>query len=29
VKAHGIGPIIHQPNKLEGSDLAWAMVKVK
>ncbi|KAA6407649.1 MAG: uracil permease [Lasallia pustulata] len=27
VKAHGIGPIIHQPNTIHGSDLAWAMVK--
>ncbi|KAF8870175.1 permease for cytosine/purines, uracil, thiamine, allantoin-domain-containing protein [Infundibulicybe gibba] len=26
VKAHGVGPIIHQPAKLHGSDLAWAMV---
>ncbi|KAI9767763.1 MAG: hypothetical protein M1840_005444 [Geoglossum simile] len=27
VKAHGIGPIVHQPNKIHGSELAWAMVK--
>lgn len=27
VKAHGIGPVIHQPSSLEGSDLAWAMIK--
>lgn len=26
VKAHGIGPIIHQPNSVHGSKLAWAMV---
>ncbi|KAG2343066.1 hypothetical protein BDR05DRAFT_1059880 [Suillus weaverae] len=26
VKAHGIGPIVHQPSKLHGSKLAWAMV---
>jgi hypothetical protein len=26
VKAHGIGPIIHQPSKLHGSKLGWAMV---
>ncbi|KAG2744169.1 hypothetical protein P692DRAFT_20838124 [Suillus brevipes Sb2] len=26
VKAHGIGPIIHQPSKLHGSRLGWAMV---
>jgi NCS1 family nucleobase:cation symporter-1 len=26
-KAHGIGPIVHQPNTIYGSDLAWAMVK--
>ncbi|KAL5521367.1 hypothetical protein ACEPAG_9293 [Sanghuangporus baumii] len=27
VKAGGIGPIIHQPNTIHGSDLGWAMVK--
>ncbi len=27
VKAHGIGPIVHQPNTIQGSALAWAMVK--
>lgn len=26
VKAKGVGPIIHQPGKLHGSDLAWQMV---
>ncbi|KAG9221692.1 hypothetical protein CCMSSC00406_0005605 [Pleurotus cornucopiae] len=26
VKAKGVGPIIHQPSKLHGSDLAWAMI---
>ena len=26
-KAHGIGPIVHQPNTIYGSDLAWGMVK--
>ncbi|EIW55244.1 uncharacterized protein TRAVEDRAFT_153594 [Trametes versicolor FP-101664 SS1] len=26
VKAHGVGPIIHQPATLGGSDLSWAMV---
>ncbi|KIJ59374.1 hypothetical protein HYDPIDRAFT_162483 [Hydnomerulius pinastri MD-312] len=26
VKAHGIGPIIHQPSTIHGSNLAWAMV---
>lgn len=26
VRAGGIGPIIHQPSKLQGSDLSWAMV---
>ncbi|KAJ5901943.1 Nucleobase cation symporter-1 NCS1 [Penicillium taxi] len=26
-RAHGIGPIIHQPNTVHGSDLGWAMVK--
>ncbi|KAI9880498.1 MAG: hypothetical protein M1830_002538 [Pleopsidium flavum] len=27
VKAHGIGPIVHQPSTLHGSDLGWAMIK--
>ncbi len=27
VKAHGIGPIVHQPNTVHGSALAWAMVQ--
>ncbi|TDL20844.1 hypothetical protein BD410DRAFT_359821 [Rickenella mellea] len=27
VKAHGIGPIVHQSNSIHGSALAWAMVK--
>lgn len=27
VKAHGIGPIVHQPSTLQGSELGWAMVK--
>ena len=27
VKAHGIGPIVHQPNTVHGSALAWAMIK--
>ena len=27
VKAHGIGPIVHQPATSHGSDLAWNMVK--
>lgn len=27
VKAHGIGPIVHQPNTVHGSKLGWAMVK--
>ncbi|GAB1193419.1 hypothetical protein APSETT444_002635 [Aspergillus pseudonomiae] len=27
VRAHGLGPIIHQPNTAQGSDLAWAVVK--
>ena len=27
VKAHGIGPIVRQPNKLHGGELGWAMVK--
>ncbi|KAL0960035.1 hypothetical protein HGRIS_011683 [Hohenbuehelia grisea] len=26
VKAKGVGPIIHQPSKLHGSELGWAMV---
>ena len=26
-RAHGIGPIIHQPNTVHGSILSWAMVK--
>ncbi|KAJ5247552.1 Uracil permease [Penicillium chermesinum] len=26
-RAHGIGPIIHQPNTVHGSDLSWAVVK--
>ncbi len=26
VKAHGIGPIVHQPAKVHGSALGWAMV---
>ncbi|KAG1776374.1 permease for cytosine/purines, uracil, thiamine, allantoin-domain-containing protein [Suillus placidus] len=26
VKAHGIGPIVHQPSTLHGSKLAWGMV---
>ncbi|KAI0642592.1 permease for cytosine/purines, uracil, thiamine, allantoin-domain-containing protein [Trametes meyenii] len=26
VKAHGVGPIIHQPASLHGSDLGWGMV---
>ncbi|KAF8299891.1 NCS1 nucleoside transporter family [Clavulina sp. PMI_390] len=26
VKAHGVGPIIHQPSKLHGSAKGWAMV---
>jgi len=26
VKAKGVGPIVHQPSKLHGSDLSWAMV---
>ncbi|TCD70712.1 hypothetical protein EIP91_002088 [Steccherinum ochraceum] len=25
-KAHGVGPIIHQPAKIHGSTLSWAMV---
>ncbi|KAI1119598.1 permease for cytosine/purines, uracil, thiamine, allantoin-domain-containing protein [Nemania sp. NC0429] len=27
VRAGGVGPIIHQPAKLQGSDLAWEFVK--
>lgn len=27
VKAKGVGPIIHQPAKLHGSELAWVMVQ--
>ena len=27
VKAHGIGPIIHQPSTARGSDLAWGITK--
>lgn len=27
VRAHGIGPIVHQPATLHGSALGWAMVK--
>ncbi|KAJ6120740.1 Uracil permease [Penicillium sp. IBT 18751x] len=26
-RAHGIGPIVHQPNTIHGSALAWAFVK--
>ncbi|KAE9375617.1 hypothetical protein N431DRAFT_437113 [Stipitochalara longipes BDJ] len=26
VRAHGIGPIVHQPNTSHGSELAWGMV---
>lgn len=26
-KAHGIGPIVHQPNSIHGSALAWGVVK--
>ena len=26
VRAKGVGPIIHQPSALHGSDLSWAMV---
>jgi NCS1 family nucleobase:cation symporter-1 len=26
VKAKGVGPIIHQPGKLKGSELGWSMV---
>ena len=27
VKAHGIGPIVHQGSSAHGSELGWAMVK--
>lgn len=27
VRAKGVGPIIHQPSSLEGTDLAWEFVK--
>ena len=27
VKAGGIGPIVHQPGKLEGSQLGWGVIK--
>ena len=27
VKAKGIGPIVHQPSKSQGSELAWGMIK--
>lgn len=27
VRAHGIGPIINQRNKIHGSDLAWEIIK--
>ncbi|KAG9511541.1 uracil permease, partial [Aureobasidium melanogenum] len=27
VRAHGLGPIVHQPAKLEGGELGWAIVK--
>ncbi|KZT04504.1 uncharacterized protein LAESUDRAFT_657714 [Laetiporus sulphureus 93-53] len=27
VKAHGVGPIVHQPATIHGSALGWAMVK--
>ena len=27
VKAKGIGPIVHQPNSIHGTDLAWAIIK--
>lgn len=27
VRAHGLGPIVHQKSSLEGSDLAWEIVK--
>lgn len=26
-RAHGIGPVVHQPNTIHGSTLAWAVVK--
>jgi len=26
VKAHGVGPIVHQPSTIHGPDLGWAMV---
>ncbi|THH08004.1 hypothetical protein EW145_g3004 [Phellinidium pouzarii] len=26
VRAHGIGPIVHQPNTIHGSNLAWGMI---
>ncbi|KAI0739069.1 permease for cytosine/purines, uracil, thiamine, allantoin-domain-containing protein [Daedaleopsis nitida] len=26
VKAHGVGPVVHQPATLHGSELGWAMV---
>ncbi|KAI9458674.1 permease for cytosine/purines, uracil, thiamine, allantoin-domain-containing protein [Lactarius psammicola] len=26
VRANGVGPIIHQPSTLHGSDLSWAMI---
>ena len=26
VKAHGVGPIVHQPGTLHGSALSWGMV---
>lgn len=26
-RAHGLGPIVHQPSSLHGSPLAWAMIK--
>ncbi|KAH8115277.1 permease for cytosine/purines, uracil, thiamine, allantoin-domain-containing protein [Phellopilus nigrolimitatus] len=27
IRAHGIGPIVHQPSTVHGSGLGWAMVK--
>jgi nucleobase:cation symporter-1, NCS1 family len=27
VKAHGIGPIVHQPGTAHGSELGWGMIK--
>lgn len=27
VKAKGLGPIVHQPNKTHGSELAWGIIK--